>query len=148
MDAKRRRKRDSDVGKIQMAPMIDVVFQLLIFFLVTSEMRPTEADFTANLPGGIDRRITRVPAKEPRRVYLANDPSGGVTVSLDGTALGKAPEAFTLLLERLKRVRKDDMLLVIDGDPALTVNYIANVLDVAVEAEVPAVTFGKPRGGT
>lgn len=153
--AKRRKRALGTIAQIQMAPMIDVVFQLLIFFLVTSQVKPVEADFMANLPAGSGPRDATVDPKEPRRVYLAKDPSDPnhqrVLVSLDGTSLGPAPGAFRELYTRLKMLTdnektKKNLLLVIDAEPTMTVQYLAWVLDVTVEAKVPAVTFGRPKG--
>ncbi len=146
----RKKRQPPPPPSINMTPMIDCVFQLLIFFLVAAEVKPTEADFTTNLPAGSGPLDKTVPLKEPRRVYLAYEAATGtVTVSLDGTNLGQAPEAFVRLLESLTKVAmKENMLLVIGGDPTVPVRYIANVLDRAVEAKVPAITFDKPRGGS
>jgi len=141
-----RKRKEGLVGKIQMAPMIDVVFQLLIFFLVASEVRPTEADFKTNIPGGIRQRTPKVEAKEAYRVYLRNlDPEGkAVEVSLNNEVL--PGDAFKELEKRLRSVQeKQNMVLVIDGAPTVRVRFIANALDSAVAAEVPAIAFAKPR---
>ena len=152
----KRGRQTGDVWKIQMAPMIDVVFQLLIFFLVTSEVKPTEADFMANLPAGSGPADRPVPAKEPYRVYLRGIAKGDVEIRLQGTLLGTAKSGgYGVLLERLKNIvntlpsnKKDTMLLVIDGEPTVKLQHIASVLDQAVEAKVLSVTFGKPKTGS
>ena len=146
----RRRKGDDTIGRLQMAPMVDVVFQLLIFFLIASEVKPTEGDFTTNLPAGTGPLDRKVPAKEAFKVYLKKTDAQctSVYVSINGEELGKAPDAFRLLETRLRnavKVAKENMLLVIDGDPDVKLQFIANSLDAAVEAEVPSITFGKPR---
>ncbi len=43
----------------QMAPMIDVVFQLLIFFMLTLKITSPEGDFNINMPLGQSRRPRR-----------------------------------------------------------------------------------------
>jgi len=55
--ARARRRNKGDAAKLEMTPMIDVVFQLLIFFIVTLK----EKDILANLD------ISR-PAPDPTRV--------------------------------------------------------------------------------
>jgi biopolymer transport protein ExbD len=140
------KRKEGLVGKIQMAPMIDIVFQLLIFFLIASEVRPTEADFKTNIPGGTGPRNPKVEAKEAYRVYLRNlDPEGrAVEVSLNNEVL--PGDAFKELEKRLRSVsKKQNMPLVIDGDPTVRLQFIANALDSAVAAEVPQITFGKPK---
>ena len=145
---RRRRWGTGDIGRIQMAPMIDVVFQLLIFFLVTSEVAPTEADFHANLPdpGPQPRPVTKVP-KEVYRVFLREVEDGRtVEVSINRAVLGRGAEAFRLLTERLSRMpAPDDALLVIDGEPRVRMQCLAQTLDAATEAQIRNLAF--PRGG-
>jgi len=46
-------RRDSAVPEkvdVQMTPMIDIVFQLMAFFLMTFQVAPVEADFALKLP--------------------------------------------------------------------------------------------------
>lgn len=144
-------KRRSDAGvagRIQMAPMIDVVFQLLIFFLVASEMRPTEAEFMGNLPkdgeGPLNPDAER---NEVFRVYLRlADESGAVEVSLNGEALGLDREGFRALAGRLSAIPdKGKALLIIGGDPAIRTQAVTEALDCASEAQLPKVGFAKPR---
>lgn len=145
-----RKPPKSEVGKVMMAPMVDVVFQLLIFFLIASEVRPTEADFKSQLPGGTGPRDTKVPAKETYRVFLkpTDAECTNVDVSINDDNLGPAPQAFQVLQQRLKAVsNKANMILIIDGDPNVKVQFITYTLDAAVEAEVKDITFGKPKGG-
>ncbi|KPL02192.1 MAG: hypothetical protein AMK75_03120 [Planctomycetes bacterium SM23_65] len=131
--------------KLEMAPLVDVVFQLLIFFLVASEVRPTEADFKTNLPaaeGPLDRRAER---KDVARVYLRNlDPDGkAVEVSLNNEVL--PGDAFKELERRLRAARTEKMLVVIEGDPTVKLKFVAKALDSAVAAGAPQITFGKPQ---
>ena len=148
------RNKQPAAPQIQMAPMIDVVFQLLIFFLVASEVRPTEADFTTNLPGGTGPRDTKVDAVEQFRLYIEKTDAEctNVKISLNNDPLGQSPEGFRALAARLKNVTanaatKAKMLLIIDGESDIKIQFITNAMDAAVEAEVPKVTFGKPKGG-
>ncbi len=145
-----RRPPKGEVGKVMMAPMVDVVFQLLIFFLIASEVRPTEADFQTNLPAGTGPKDVKVPPKEAYRVYLKPVDSActNVEISINDDLLGRSPEGFQALVGRLKNVsKKENMLLVIDGEPNVKVQFITYALDAAIEAEVHDITFGKPRGG-
>ena len=132
--------------RFEMAPMVDVVFQLLIFFLVASEVRPTEADFRADLPAeGKFPRPPDVTRLDTVRVYLRNTDAAGstVTVSLNGEVLGGDP--FKTLTSRLVAADGANMRLVIDGDPDVKVTFIAKVLDAASVARVQQVVFREPR---
>lgn len=140
-----KRHLGKDRHKLELAPLVDVVFQLLIFFLVASEVRPTEADFKTNLPAGSGPRDAKVQKKEVARVYLRNvDTEGNVVeVSLNGEVL--PGDAFKALESRLRAARSDNMLLVIDGDPTVKLKFIAKALDSGVAAGAPQITFGKPQ---
>ena len=136
-----------DRHKLQMAPLVDVVFQLLIFFLVASEVRRAEAAFNTNLPR--DGRERRPPERRPlvtARVYLRNIDAAGnaVEVSLDGEVL--FGDAFRTLESRLRAAAKiigppEDMLVVIDADQTVKLKFIARTIDSAVAAGVPRVVF-------
>ena len=47
----RRRKRDQPAVDMQMGPMIDMVFLLLVFFMVSAKPIKPEADVNLGLPG-------------------------------------------------------------------------------------------------
>ena len=49
---KLRHKGEAEKIETQMAPMIDVVFQLLIFFMLTLKILAPEGDFNINMPIG------------------------------------------------------------------------------------------------
>ena len=138
-------------------PFIDVVFMLLIYFFVAAEIRPTEADFETNLPPGMGQLDRKVPAKEPYRIIMKNIDAEGkqVSIELNGTALRNGTEeigtddGFADVEAKLKAVpKKDNMIVIIDGDPNLRMQIIARALDAAMAAEAPSITFGRPKTGT
>jgi len=43
----------SEKNGLQIAPLIDVVFLLLIYFMVSSRLKKPEADLSLSLPGGV-----------------------------------------------------------------------------------------------
>jgi len=61
---------------IQMTPMIDIVFQLMAFFLMTFKVASVEGDFNLKLP------------KAERSAGAANTQTEMITVRLRSTALG------------------------------------------------------------
>ena len=137
--------------KLQVAPLVDVVFQLLIFFLVACEVRPTEADFRTNLPGSGMGPANRKEQKTPEivRVFVRNRDADGnaVDITLNGNPL--AGDAFQELESRLrsaaeKTAKTRELMLIIDGDPTVKLKFISRVLDSGVAAGVPKITFGRP----
>lgn len=99
------RNRNSAGMKIEvpMAPMIDVVFQLLIFFMLTLKIVPPEGDFSINMPLGIPSASAVTDADlPPFRVRMEADPETGELTQLffNGNALGNNPESAFQLLNR------------------------------------------------
>lgn len=82
MSARRNRSEDATIN---LTPMIDVVFLLVIFFLVGSKFSEAESRIKINVPAvGEMRSITRVP--DERIVAIAVDGS----ITLDGTPISLA----------------------------------------------------------
>ena len=82
----------------QMAPMIDVVFQLLIFFMLTLKIVEPEGDFSINMPLGKPTENTEDIPLQPLRVKLEANPNGDLTgVYFGSSSLGVGEEAFARL---------------------------------------------------
>ena len=52
---RRLRKKPQDRPEIPIAPLIDAVFLLLIYFMVTSSLEKQEADISFELPGTVEQ---------------------------------------------------------------------------------------------
>ena len=67
--------------QIRMAPMIDVVFLLLIYFLLAANFRPAEGFLPSELP----RQITRqdIIELEPLNIYVHSLADGGCQIDVD-----------------------------------------------------------------
>jgi biopolymer transport protein ExbD len=59
------RKQQGDGVKIDMTPMIDVVFQLLTFFLMTFKISAQEGDFNVKMPLAAPRQGVPDPTQTP-----------------------------------------------------------------------------------
>ncbi|MCA9036661.1 MAG: biopolymer transporter ExbD [Planctomycetaceae bacterium] len=83
----------------QMAPMIDVVFQLLIFFMLTLKIIEPEGDFDINMPIGKPASSSSSADLQPFKVRMEADPDTGELQQLyfNGNPLGKGEGAFQLL---------------------------------------------------
>jgi biopolymer transport protein ExbD len=91
--------------------MIDVVFQLLIFFMLTLKIVEPEGDFNINMPIAAPARARPDDLQLPDiKVRLLADANGELTeLRLGQRNLGNDPEAF----ERLNR----EILTLIGGKP-------------------------------
>ena len=87
-----------DKVQMQMAPMIDVVFQLLVFFIMTFKIVTLEGDFNIRMPLAA---VSEGPVSDvlpPIRLRLASGPDGELT----GIRMGEEPlSSFAELHEEI-----------------------------------------------
>jgi len=89
-----------------MTPMIDVVFQLLIFFLFTLKIVEPEGDFNINMPLGRPAESSVTDAElQPLKVRLVAGPNGELeSLQLTGRSLGTGAAAFEALNDEVNSV--------------------------------------------
>ncbi|HBH52397.1 MAG TPA: biopolymer transporter ExbD [Planctomycetaceae bacterium] len=81
---------------IDMTPMIDCVFQLIIFFMLTLKIRANEGDFNINMPLG--QGVGQSSELPPIKVRLEARQDGTLrNISIGQRSLGDGPRAFALL---------------------------------------------------
>jgi hypothetical protein len=130
-----------------MAPMIDVVFQLLIFFMLTLKILAPEGDFNINMPIG---QVAQADDTEPLldiKVRLQANPDGTLKqVVLGSRGLGNDPRVFDRLnLEIVGMVGRpgarfaDDIVVEIDPDFGLHYSYLIEAVS-ACTGKIDPVT--------
>ena len=122
-------------ASINMTPMIDVVFQLIIFFLVTSHFAKQEAHLPLPLPAA-DSAVALKDDSAPRLV---------INVTADGTLLfsGRAlapAELQQRLRERMAELGKDTEVR-IRADRSVPYQHIEPVLLACARAGIWNVTY-------
>lgn len=98
-------RQHSAEGKIemQMSAMIDIVFQLLIFFTMTLRIVAPEGDFNINMPLGASAPDPDRPPPQEMRVRLEANPDGSLRqLSIGERGLGNQPQAFEALSEEIR----------------------------------------------
>lgn len=95
------RRKETD-GKIemQMSAMIDIVFQLLIFFMLTLKIVAPEGDFNINMPlGAVAQSADTPPPPQELRVKIEANPDGSLKqVYFGSRGLGNNyPQSFQAL---------------------------------------------------
>ncbi|MGI5832192.1 MAG: ExbD/TolR family protein [Thermoguttaceae bacterium] len=68
-----------EVPKVQMTPMIDIVFNLLAFFIVTFRIPAVEGDFNIKMPVNAPPSFESMDESVPLEITLRSDESGGLT---------------------------------------------------------------------
>lgn len=130
--------------ELQIAPLIDVVFLLLIYFMVSSTLKRTEADLALALPGSVsvstqmelpDEQIIEVKADGSivlnNKVYSAPDKSdlGGL-----GHTLTRYKQAAKL--------SNTKAIITIAAEEDAVHERVVDVLNLCSGAGIENVTFG------
>lgn len=102
----RTRNPDGDKIEMQMSSMIDVVFQLLIFFMLTLKIIEPEGDFDINMPLGAPAQSVETADLPPLKVRMIADVNGQLaSLTFNGRDMGNGSAAFQRLnMEVLKAV--------------------------------------------
>lgn len=131
-------KRQQDIlATFSMASMTDVIFLLLVFFLVTSTfVFPTAVD--VNLPEGTEQTAV----KATTRVYVDSDSKLYVSYA-DGEPSEVTPEN---LLQYLTDIKAQDpaTTIALFADVAVPYGKVVEVLNSAAEAKLKMVLATKP----
>lgn len=128
-----RSRAQPEPSGFQIAPMIDVVFLLLIFFLVTWNFARQETELDVKVP-------TAREGKENRRAI------GEVILNVraDGTIVMNrrtyTPEELQAALARIAEMYPDQAV-VLRGDENTDYRYIVDVLDICRSANIWNVAF-------
>ncbi len=130
--------------ELQIAPLIDVVFLLLIYFMVSSSLKRSEADLSMSLPSAVaqsqelkmpDEQIIEVLAggqivlnereySDPTKADLA-DLENTLTRYREASALMNTPAMITIAAEDDSRHER-----------------VIDVLNACAGAQITSVTFG------
>ena len=78
MKIRRRDNRDEERIELQMTPMIDIVFQLLVFFVMTFKIVTQEGDFNVKMPLASNSGANVDPSVPPLKLRLTADNEGNL----------------------------------------------------------------------
>jgi len=128
---------DGDIG-FQIAPMVDVVFVLMLFFMACAGAQVVEKELNVNLPAG---QNTGTSGKTPIIIDISRD---GL-VSINNQSYGKASDKeMTLLYEWLQNTMETfggEDPVIIRPSPDAQHQYIIQVLNTAAKAKVKNLSF-------
>ena len=127
---------DGEFG-FQIAPMLDVLFVLLLFFMVTAGAQKHEASLTTQLPGG------KPGGDVPLEIGI--DADGQVNVS--GVPVGDASDhQLGPLVDRLTQVLASNQTqpVVITPMRSTKQQRVVDVLNACAAAKVKNLAFGSP----
>ncbi len=139
----RLKKKSPPPAAFQIAPMIDVVFLLLIFFIVTSTLEKQEADISFQLPGVAEQSE---PLDLPDEQIIEIDPTGQVIVNdyrYDSPGAARLIE-LTAMLTRFKQssdANKVEAIVTIAPADAVPQQVVVRVMDACAHAGIEGVNF-------
>jgi len=144
---RRVRKRKNQTVEMQMGPMIDMVFLLLVFFMVSAKPIIPESDIPMGLPGQVSQEeVVDIP-DEARVIIL---PEGQIVLNeqnLDSPGSSNLPE-LVAVLDRFKKAAENartDALVTVAPHDTVPHQRLVDVLNACAEAGITGVTLA--RGG-
>jgi len=125
-----KKRNDEGPGEIDLTPMLDVVFILLIFFIVTSVF-VTEAGIEVSKP-----EASTAEPKSKDLILIAVSPAGDVWI--DGE---QVDPRFIRSRFELRLAESPNSSVVIQGDRAATNEHVMTILRAAREAQIANVSI-------
>jgi biopolymer transport protein ExbD len=151
---RRRKSRRVFSFTLNLTPMMDVMFNLLIFFIVTSAFTLPEGVLEARLPrtAGISASAAMAVPVVPIRIYLEPASAGEVSVIRVSTSLKADAASLNLakdfddlytLLESLKQRAGigEATPVIIAAKPRVSWDQVVNAYNAAVRAKYKNVVF-------
>ena len=126
-----------------MGPMIDMVFLLLVFFMVTAKPVKQESDLNLGLPGTVSQEeVVNIP--DEQKITIKSD--GQIILNEMPVDSPQSTELKALLstLIRFKESadsNKSEALITIDAEDGARHQRIVDVLNTCAKAKITGVTF-------
>lgn len=137
-----RQEMPSDAG-FQIAPMIDVVFVIMLFFMVMAGAVKVEHELKTTLPGNAE---TAKETEMPDEITIGVSENGAITINEDPVGLPNDKTLEGLYNEMMKmataaKQSKTKLLITVQAEEAAKYERVINVLDVLARADITNVTF-------
>jgi len=131
---------------VNLAPMIDVTFLLLIFFLVTTTFERAEGILASKLPEATGAPAVPLPLS-PIVVRLTQTGPGGDDYAIDIDNVQSAPRDFEQLADFLRQLQQepgfdDQTPMIIMADPKVRWDHVVNAWNAAVRRGYKNIAFG------
>ncbi|MBH24429.1 MAG: hypothetical protein CMH57_08265 [Myxococcales bacterium] len=138
MNFRQTRGRAREEVRLELTPLIDVVFLLLLFFLITTTfVRESHRQLPLDLPSAGSGQ----PAAESQRVVVFVSADGSLQLEDELVRKSEVPE-------RLQRLYSEepDIQLLIKGDKTTSYGHITDIIDMAKQTGFERVNLVvKPR---
>jgi biopolymer transport protein ExbD len=117
----------------QIAPMVDILLFLLVFFILTWNFSRNEAELDVKVPAAREGKESRRPAGE----VILNVKKDGAIV------MNRRAMSSDELLETLTRIAKlyPDQAVILRGDEMVDYRFVVDALDICRAANIWNVAF-------
>ena len=129
---------------LQMTSMIDVVFQLLIFFMLTFKVLTPESQFSIEIPTKAGRPVDDMVMIPDLRVTLAADDKGEWTAAQIGVR-PFGPNVLELAYEIADATGGGKMPVEIAADPKIKYQFVMQLINACAGLNVTNIKFAPPR---
>lgn len=123
--------------------MIDMVFLLLVFFMVTAKPIKQESDISLGLPGTVAAEEA-VDLPDEQRIRIEDDGSIVLNDSVLAPAADTNLKELVSILQRFKEsseANKSEALVTLDAADGTNHQRIVDVLNACARADITGVTF-------
>ncbi len=143
---RKKQKKQNKVADMNLTAMLDVCFQLLIFFILTASFTVGEGILPAYLPFGQGPSTNDdEPPEQPLNIVLSSAGGDDIKIMLEGSA--DALTSFKQLYARLKGLRKtvydEDSPVNIRPDANVPWKHVVNCFNQGVRARFKNVNFAQ-----
>ena len=145
---KKRGHKTSSNMQPPLTPMIDVTFQLLLFFLLTCEFRESEGNIPGTLPtrGNIVQQVQQTPPPDPIQIRLrpsADRSSAHYEMTGVSVVINSPAELYGYLKERQDQLGSQDVPVVILPGSDVPWEFVVEAFNQAVRAEFTRIGFAQ-----
>jgi biopolymer transport protein ExbD len=137
---------------LNLTAMIDVVFQLLIYFIITASFTEGEGVITANFPVGSGGAPDPLKLEQPIKITVASKGEAGYRLAVDKSPTD--PSTFGDLYKMLEGMQeshggyfKDDNPVVIQPTADVRWQHVVNAFNAAIRAKFKNIAFAQHGGG-
>lgn len=135
---------DENDDELNMAPMIDMVFLLLIFFMVASHL--TDMEKIPVLLPVADKATVPKDIRDRQMVTLVSEDASGETVQYFVSGQGMDQEQFGVTLQQLVD-QNPDLQIYLRADRRVLHKHIQGVMKDCAELGIVDITFGTFESG-
>jgi biopolymer transport protein ExbD len=134
-------KSDGDVG-FQIAPMIDLILVLLVFFMSTVALKQIENELGIQLPGTTSAKDSSASQKVEQMVKIEGDNSVTVNDEQVGSGQDKDLQGLRAKLKEQTALFGDQTPVIIIPGPDVVHARVIDVLNACSASGVKNISFG------